>query len=186
MKNKKDNIDDLLKIASAMSEPNNIISKIFSSPEYQHDDSDLKNGFRLVPIEKEGFDNINNYSHLYKDGVKLSDAILRRGGFCSGFKDGFCQLIVYDNVKQSIGKDCILNEKGEIVFKAKENFKHVYHVDGVIASQNNKYYNLLTGEEICEGYDRLRTKEFIFIGSSLGTSSVYKINIKTGKYKIYE
>ena len=57
----------------------------------------LGNGFELRPLEIEN--NRNKYSHLFKDGVQISKEVFRKGGMCSGFKDGYCSLILIKNKK---------------------------------------------------------------------------------------
>jgi hypothetical protein len=66
------------------------------------------------------------YSHLYKDGVKVSDEIFRKGGLCSGFKEGYCELIHYTRTKEpkkndegfSFGSSAIVNTNGKICLSA--------------------------------------------------------------------
>ena len=113
----------------------------------------LGDGFELRPIKE---DDELEYSHLYKDGVKISNEVFRRGGICSGFKDGYCQIIQYqpkkDKKKYPDGygdsRHVIVNAEGKIVLSCESSFDSIYHTGGNVASKGDVYYNLLTGEPI--------------------------------------
>jgi hypothetical protein len=122
----------------------------------------LNDGFELRPIElsKKELENpriINSkYSHLYKDGIKVSDNIFRKGGICIGFKDGYCGLIHYVRTNEpkkndegfSFGNSVIVNTEGKICL-SQSGLDYPYHIGGNVGSTGNYYYNLLTGEKIC-------------------------------------
>ncbi len=122
----------------------------------------LNDGFELRPIELTDEESKNQrivdmkYSHLYKDGVKVSDTIFRKGGLCHGFRDGYCGLIHYTRTKEpkkndngfSFGESVIINTDGKICL-SRQGLDYPYHSGGNVASMGNYYYNLLTGEKIC-------------------------------------
>jgi len=101
----KENPMEMLELFTQMMGGTDSISQFFggltNKPKVVNPYESLKNGFELRPIEvlAEGgqfvLDNKNKYSHLYKDGIKVSDEIFRKGGLCHGFKDGYCSLIHY-------------------------------------------------------------------------------------------
>lgn len=113
----------------------------------------LGGGFELRPIKE---DDKLEYSHLYKDGVKISNEVFRRGGICSGFKDGYCQIIQYQPKKNKKDypdgygdlRHVIVNAEGKIVLSSESSFNYPYHTGGNVASMGDVYYNLLTGEPI--------------------------------------
>lgn len=164
------------------------------------DHEDLGNGFSL-----EIFDDTHHsdYGYLCKDGKKISDEIFRVGGCCDGFKDEFCQLIVYERIKKTksnsgytFGDHCIVNEEGKIVLRCKSMMDSIYHLKGVVASMGHSYYNLKTGEMILsggwndDGYineNTMSSENFIFLEGHLKNKNVvYQIEYETGKLTTIE
>ena len=128
------------------------------------------------------------YSQLYKTQgnqlVKLSDNIYRKGGMCSNFEDGYCSLIKYDKAEEGLGNHCIVNEKGEIALQG-STFNYPYHKKGVVASMDNKYYHLETGEVLAEGSSSFSSKDYIFV-QSRWDGPVVKIKFEDGSVEIFD
>lgn len=123
----------------------------------------LNNGFELRPIEilAEGgqfvLENREDYSHLYHNGLKVSDQVFRKGGMSNGFKEGYCALIHYvqkePHSKKKHGFDfgthVIINSVGDIVLRGGSfSSDHPYHQGGNVGKVKDTYYNLTTGEPI--------------------------------------
>lgn len=166
------------------------MESIFNHPSMKVDENNLGRGMRLVPLDFES--NSENYSHLYKDGVKLSDVVFRRGGLCSGFgKNDYCALISYpefDGERGGWGNHCIVDLNGEIALNSDNQFDWMYYKKGVIATKKDVYYNLLTGKPIVAGRDRINSERFLFVEKSYGddyTHGVYKIEYATGEFEIF-
>jgi RNA recognition motif-containing protein len=158
---------------------------------------DLNDGFELRPIELMEEESKNKrivdmkYSHLYKDGVKLSDHIFRKGGLCSGFKEGYCDLIHYTRTNESkkndngfsFGESVIINTDGKICL-TREGLDYAYHLGGNIASMGNYYYNLLTGEKICyKPSSVIKGEEYLYLEHRYNFG-YYEVKIPVGVYKL--
>lgn len=157
----------------------------------------LNDGFELRPIEilAEGgqfvLDNKLKYSHLYKDGVKVSDEIFRKGGICHGFKDGYCNLIHYVLEREheekrlgfSSGESVIINTDGKICL-TREGLDYAYHSGGNVASMGGYYYNLLTGEKIFPKPASVITGgEYLYFEHRYNFD-YYEVKIPVGVYKL--
>jgi hypothetical protein len=158
---------------------------------------DLNDGFELRPIKLSKKESENSrivglkYSHLYKDGVKVSDEIFRKGGLCSGFKEGYCELIHYTRTKEpkkndngfSFGTHVIVNTEGKVCLSGKS-LDSPYHTGGNVGSVGDYYYNLLTGEKICH---RPRTiivgGEYLYLEHRYNFD-YYEVKIPVGVYKL--
>lgn len=172
---------------------NNVYFKFFESilnstiPE--PDRNDLGQGIKLVPdtsIE----DNRLQYCHLYKNGVKLSNSLFRKGGSTNDFKqENYCSLIKYDNLKKdTLGEHVIIDNTGKIVLASKDSFKYPYFHKGIIASMDSTYYNLLTGKAITKGTANIKSKQFLFIENNYNKEfplGVYKICYQTGEFEFF-
>lgn len=157
----------------------------------------LNDGFELRPIKlsKKKFENSrvveSKYSHLYKDGVKVSDDIFRKGGLCSGFKEGYCGLIHYTRTKQSknndsgfsFGDSVIINTEGKICLEGK-GLDYPYHSGGNVGSVGNYYYNLLTGEKICYRPSSVITGVECLYLEHRYNFDYYEVKIPVGVYKL--
>lgn len=172
----------------------NILGIYLETERQKIDEDDLKKGFRLEPTNVKMYKNDSTiYSHLYKDGVKVSDEYFRKGGLCSGFKGNYCQLIKY-NIKEgeglgSMGLSCIVNLEGKIVFTSKGILTHPYLQGGIIVVEDSTYYNLETGLPIVKGSSNLKSNNFIFVENSYNKEfeiGVYKIELKSGKVEIFK
>ncbi len=173
---------------------NNILKTILSlnlenSSFLEPDENDLGQNFKLVS-DNSMLDNRNNYSHLYKNGVKISDTLFRRGGMSKGFDETeYCMLIAYHNLQKStIGNHCIIDLNGDIVLEASE-LKYPYHLKGVIAVLDEKYYNLKTKEIITKGYNTIKSESYIFVENQYNSEyekGVYKIEYSTGNFEIFQ
>ena len=158
---------------------------------------DLNDGFELRPIKLSKKESENSrtvgmkYSHLYKDGVKVSDEIFRKGGLCHGFKEGYCGLIHYTRTKEpkkndegfSFGDSVIINTEGKICL-SKSGLDYPYHIGGNVGSVGNYYYNLLTGEKICYRPSSVIVgKECLYLDNKY-TFDYYEIKLPIGIYKL--
>jgi len=151
----------------------------------------LGNGFELRPLDIEN--NKHEYSHLYKDGVKVSDEVFRRGGYGGDFKDGYCYLIHYtpqkDKKKYPEGfgnsTSVLVNESGKIVLKQKE-LDYPSHIGGNVGLVKEAYYNLLTGEAIMPKADTsIRGSNFLIVEHRYSWDYIKKvIDIPVGVYSI--
>ena len=159
---------------------------------------DLKNGFYLKPIETLE-NNTEKYSYLYKDGVKTSNNMYRKGGISNGFKDGFCHLIRYKKVKKTknnkqgidFGTHVIIGEDAEIKL-SEERGRSMYHLGGCLATMDRYIYNLNTGEKIAErGDSTMKSSEFLFVECIYShnhefKNGVYKIRFDNGEVEFFE
>lgn len=117
----------------------------------------LGDGYELRKIELKDskgnpVDNREKYSHLYHNDLKVSDEVFRKGGFNSGFKDGYCKLIHYVKDKKNssgfdFGTHVIINHVGEIVMGGK-GLDYPSHIGGHLGSINNYIYDLRSGAAI--------------------------------------
>jgi hypothetical protein len=152
----------------------------------------LGNGFELRPLDIEN--NRNKYSHLFKDGVQISKEVFRKGGTCSGFKDGYCSLIIYkkqkDKKKSSDGFDngehVIINESGEVKMGSDGCLDSPYHLGGNVASLKQTYYNLLTGKPIItKSSTTINAKNYLIVEHRYDFDCYKKIiDIPVGVYKL--
>lgn len=145
-------------------------------------DNDLGAGFTLVPL----FPDIDlNYSHLYKNGKKVSDEVFRRGGMCTGFKGDYCDLLQYNIEKNGIGSavHVIVNLNGNIVFTANTKpLEYPYLCGGCVLYYGGEYFNLLTGKSICKGTNTIKSTSFIFVAEGNYRNEVVKrIDLTTGE-----
>jgi hypothetical protein len=167
---KKKNLQDfdaLMEITNLMHQPGGIdylFGAIFrgTEPKEKYPYDRLGSGYELRPIEihnpkGELIINDKEYSHLYHNGLKVSDSVFRKGGTGGKFTDGYCSLIHYVKCKDSNRKDphgfdfgthVIINELGEIVLKSTGSLDYPSHCGGNIGRLKDKYYNLNTGEPI--------------------------------------
>jgi hypothetical protein len=157
----------------------------------------LNDGFELRPIELSEKESESSrivdlkYSHLYKDGVKVSEDIFRKGGICHGFKDGYCGLIYYTRTKQpkknssgfSFGTHVIVNTEGKICLEGKS-LDSPYHIGGNVGSVGNYYYNLLTGEKIFYRPSTVITGgEYLYLDNRYNFD-YYEVKLPVGVYKL--
>jgi hypothetical protein len=175
----------------------NIFGGLVKEPKPVNPYESLNDGFELRPIELSKKESENSrivglkYSHLYKDGVKVSDEIFRKGGLCHGFKEGYCGLIHYTRTKEpkkndegfSFGTHVIVNTDGKICLEGKS-LASPYHTGGNVGSVGDYYYNLLTGEKICH---RPRTiivgGEYLYLEHRYNFD-YYEVKIPVGVYKL--
>ena len=158
---------------------------------------DLNDGFELRPIKLSKKESENSrivelkYSHLYKDGVKVSNEIFRKGGLCHGFKEGYCELIHYTRTKEpkkndngfSFGTHVIVNTEGKVCLSGKS-LDSPYHSGGNVGSVGNYYYNLLTGEKICYRPSSVITGVKCLYLEHRYNFDYYEVKIPVGVYKL--
>lgn len=191
---------DVMTLASQMvfnGDLYNIFGGLTKEPKPVNPYESLNDGFELRPIEilAEGgqfvLENTNKYSHLYKDGVKVSDEIFRKGGLCHGFKDGYCTLIHYvlereheeERLGFSSGESVIINTDGKVCL-SKEGLDYPYHSGGNVGSMGNYYYNLLTGEKICYRPSSVIVGEECLYLDNRYNFDYYEVKLPVGVYKL--
>jgi hypothetical protein len=175
----------------------NIFGGLTKEPKKINPYEDLNDGFELRPIKLSKKESENSrtvgmkYSHLYKDGVKVSDEIFRKGGLCHGFKEGYCGLIHYTKTKEpkkndngfSFGAHVIVNTEGKICLEGKS-LDSPYHTGGNVGSVGDYYYNLLTGEKICYRPSSVITGgEYLYLEHRYNFD-YYEVKIPVGVYKL--
>jgi hypothetical protein len=175
----------------------NIFGGLTKEPKPVNPYQNLNDGFELRPIELTEEESKNKriveskYSHLYKDGVKVSEDIFRKGGICHGFKDGYCSLIHYTRTKESkkndngfsFGTHVIVNTDGKICLEGKS-LDSPYHTGGNVGSVGNYYYNLLTGEKICYRPSSVIVGEECLYLDNRYNFDYYEVKLPVGVYKL--
>lgn len=191
---------DVMELASKMAfngDFYNIFGGLTKEPKPFNPYQSLNDGFELRPIELSEKESESSrivelkYSHLYKDGVKVSEDIFRKGGICHGFKDGYCNLIHYTRTKEpkkndngfSFGTHVILNTEGKICLSGKS-LDSPYHAGGNVGSVGNYYYNLLTGEKICYRPSSVITGVECLYLEHRYNFDYYEVKIPVGVYKL--
>lgn len=173
-------------MSRVMSYPEILVSSI---PYKEPFETDLGEGLKLVPIDPE--DKMKK-SHLYKDGVQVSDMVFRKGGLGGKFKDGYCDLIHIKGIKNSKYGEyeetewVIIDTNGKVVFNC-GSFDTGYLLGGIVLSYKHKYYNLQTGAVIMEhGYHTCTSKESLFVEHyDRYDRIVSQIILKTGEVIIH-
>lgn len=175
----------------------NIFGGLTKKPKPVNPYQSLNDGFELRPIKLSKKESENprivesKYSHLYKDDVKVSDEIFRKGGLCHGFKEGYCGLIHYIRTKEpkksdsgfSFGDSVIIDTKGKICL-SRTGLDYPYHVGGNVGSVGNYYYNLLTGEKICYRPSSVIVGVECLYLDSRYNFDYYEVKIPFGVYKL--
>jgi hypothetical protein len=182
MKNKEHEIDPLsaFKIITEMAVNGNL-SRFFGGSSQSQQKSpyeNLKNGFELRPIEmkdSEGnsVENRESYSHLFRNGVQIGSKVFRKGGLSNGFRDGYCDLILYTQKEPhtqkrhgfDFGIHVIINESGDIVLSGEGITSYPHHCGGNLGKLKDCYYNLITKEPIieCSSSEHIDGKTHIFV-----------------------
>jgi hypothetical protein len=190
---------DIMTLASEMAFNGGytIFGGLLKEPKPVNPYESLNDGFELRPIELTEEQSKNQrivelkYSHLYKDGVKVSDDIFRKGGLCNGFKEGYCGLIHYTRTNEpkkndngfSFGTHVIVNSVGKICLEG-INLDHPYHTGGNVGSMGNYYYNLLTGEKIFyRPSSVIMGGEYLYLEHRYNFD-YYEVKIPVGVYKL--
>jgi hypothetical protein len=175
----------------------NIFGGLTTEPKPVNPYESLNDGFELRPIELSKKESENprivnsKYSHLFKDGVKVSNEIFRKGGLCHGFKEGYCGLLHYTRTKEpkkndngfSFGDSVIINTEGKICL-SRGGLDYPYHVGGNVGSVGNYYYNLLTGEKICYRPSSVITGVECLYLEHRYNFDYYEVKIPVGIYKL--
>lgn len=171
----------------------------------QNDWTNLGDGYYLVPIADFG-ENRERYSHLYKDGQKLSDSYFRKGGMHFGWKGNYTMLIVYqkmprkrtgkppkkDEPKYSFdfGHHCVIDRSGNIVYTTTNALEYPCLIGGCLMSIKNSIINLIDGSKLIHyNGSMLSSDEFIFVENNYDSNykyGVYKISKADGEIVLYE
>jgi hypothetical protein len=175
MKNKDKNFTDfenpmeaLAVFTQMMGTPG--FARIFGGMPFEEEEKSpfeqLGNGYELRPIEltKKEAENSRivglKYSHLYHNGLKVTDLIFRKGGTGGKFKDGYCKLIHYTRTNEpkknddgfSFGTHVIINHLSEIVMSPLmmnvSSLDYPNHIGGHLGSIGNYIYDLRNGKAI--------------------------------------
>ena len=170
----------------------------FGEPKPKLPGTDLGHGLRLLPIELTEEEQKNKhivnseYSHLYKDGIKVSDDIYRKGGMGGYFSDGYCELLWYQREKKSKKSSdvfssslhVLINLQGKIVLKTTSICDYPYHVGGIVCNIGSKYYNLENGKMFfeCSSQSGLKSSSSYFLEKD---KKVYQILLKTAQVIIH-
>ena len=152
----------------------------------------LNYGYELRPIElkdEEGkpVPNTENYSHLYRDGEQISKEVFRKGGMSYGYKEGYCNLILYVEEKTNksgfdFGTHVIVDAFGKVVMSGGFS-DHPTHVGMHVARMKDVYYNLLNGEKIVaiSSSNPINGEKYIIIEHRYDW---YNKNLPLGVYKL--
>jgi hypothetical protein len=153
-------------------------------------------GIELVPVPEDELGELDprgkrtDFSYLYKDGKKLSDDIFRKGGMGGTYKDGYIGLMKYNPETKSENDWVMVDTEGNVVYTQKNRFGSLYHQGGIIVSDDNKLYNIKTGDMIVDHTAKISSRDFLFvevIWSSNGfESGVYKIDKQTAEIEFFE
>jgi hypothetical protein len=157
----------------------------------------LGDGYELRPMEilAEGgqfvLDNREKYSHLYHNGLKVSDIVFRKGGLGGDFRDGYCSLIAYLQIGQHTekkhgfdsGRHVIINKLGEICLSAGTSLDHPSHRGGHLGKLGDTYYDLRTGQAVitCGGSSTIDGDRYLFVEHRY---SWYNKELELGIYRI--
>jgi hypothetical protein len=164
-------------------------------------EENLGNGYTLRPIELTEEESASRhisgmkYSHIYHNGLKVSDSIFRKGGMCNGFKDGYCQLIHYRRITKgkdsdgfSSGDHVIINEMCETVLAGLGSLDHPYHIGGHIGKLKRDLYDLRTGDRIAPyPSESIKGKNYLIINHVYSHDDkelplgVYMVNLYTAE-----
>lgn len=143
----------------------------------------------------------DDYLRIYRNGELVSDSVYRIGGLGGDFEDGYAMLLKYveeyygDNITK-VKKDkphlaghwCIIDEEGNEKVVV-DQFKSPCLRGGIIYSMDNNFYNIETGELICEGRDSMDSGEFLFVNNPYDKDEskrgVWKVNKVTGDVEIF-
>lgn len=157
----------------------------------------LGSGYELRPIKilAEGgqfvLDNREKYSHLYHNGLKVTDFVFRKGGMGGEFIDGYCSLILYKQKEEhtekkhgfDFGIHVIINQLGDIVLEGTGISSYPSHCGGNVGKLKDTYYNLKTGEPILTASSSgvISSKNLIIIEHRY---DLYNKNLNLGVYTI--
>lgn len=180
-----------------------ILNGAFAGPKSKPvDRTQIGKGMQLIPDEElNRLDKSSqkDYCYLYKDGVKVSDMVFRKGGLFSGYKDNdYCMLIAYPgwikNPKTSFGNHVIIDLNGKIVMMAEKFMSGFYYLKGVLCTVDGTIYNLLTKEPIVKhNGTTLKSDKYLFAENSYSFAGhekfekgVYKIEYATGNFEVFK
>lgn len=161
---------------------------------------------KLVQLDsdysKKWNNNLEDFLHLYKDGVKVCDTLYRKGGIGGDLKDGYILMLkhIEAHYDDSITEDkdrkphlenqwCIIDKNGVEKVNFNE-FDSPYLTGGIVYSLKNHYYNIETGELYCQSYDTMKSEEFIFLNNAYDDDKskrgIMKINKIDGTYELFK
>lgn len=133
-----------------------------------------------------------DFGYLFKDGVQVSEKmIFRKGGVSVGFKDGYCNLILYmlnPKTRKEESKHVIINSSLKIVLTQSSSMSTPYHLQGCLAAMDSMVYDLKTGKPLVQCDDFWKTANYVFVQNKYNKDypkGVYKIDSGTGTYEFY-
>jgi len=149
----------------------------------------LSDAISLVQIDTDN--HRIDYRYIYKNGKRIRKTPYRVGGFGGNYRDGYVSLLKYTHAQAKKGSGwgtwVLIDENGKEVYSASGPFEKLYHLGGIIAASDQKYYNIKTNELICQGYSSINSKNHLFVRNYIeGVESVYHINIHTGEVNIFQ
>ena len=133
-----------------------------------------------------------DYGFLFKGDTQISEEIFRCGGMFSGFHEGYVNLIKYEVQPDGFdyGTHVIINTSGKIVLAVDNMLYYPQHVTGNVGAIQDKYFNLITGEFIVEGYHAVISPKSVFVAEKCHnlehTNKMYKIDKITCKLETLE
>jgi len=144
-----------------------------------------------------------DYCNIYKDGVKISDTLYRKGGMSRlGEGDEYSMILkcpeayYEDNItkdkkkKRHLENQSVIVDKNGIEKVNFDNYDSPYLQGGLIYSLNSKYYNIETGELYCDAHTSMKTEEFIFLDNKYDKDKskrgVMKINKFNGTFELFK
>lgn len=137
-----------------------LFDQFFGGQQLKKNSIDLGYGITFKFIELDNLPNKQEFGHLYKDGVKISNSVYRLDN--NKFKEDclYIQLMKYEQIKPQqkpkqlydiyrYDKRVIVNTNGVEIFSNKENhLDYLFLRGGNILESQKSFYNLLTGELI--------------------------------------
>lgn len=155
----------------------------------QNKSENLGNGYELIPIELKDKNAMRyKYSHLYFNGIKVTDKVFRKGGLGGTFQDGYVTLIYYKVDKSTktgfdSGTHVIINTNGDICLSETGLTNYPYHCGKNVGKIKDTYFNLKTGKEIitCYSSDYINGENFIILEHRYDW---YNKSLELGIYRI--
>ena len=122
----------------------------------------------------------SRYGALFAEGrYFITDFVLSSRMGTKFSNDSNFSLFGYKNNLE----ECVVDKTGKIVFEKESSCNYIY-LHKNIATVGNVYYNLFTGEKICEGYKSISTKNLIFV-EVYPKDQVFKIDTTTCEFEVF-
>ena len=142
----------------------------------------LGKGVYLVGENKPKDQYETTYKALYKGNVRMTENLFRAKRFSEFKKDSNFLVIGY----KELSRECVINTDCEVVFENKSPFDYI-GITGNIACLKKEYYNLFTGEVICEtkygSEPTITTDKLLFVKTK--NEQVAKIDLVTCEVEFF-